>query len=148
MVFSIFAIGGIVGRFVCGVALDRMPAHVVAAISMGLPSIGLVVLASGVGLLPAVAFSVFLMGLFQGAEGDLVAYLVGRYFKMEVFGTVLGLLIGSLGFAAAVGSMILSYTLRANDTFTVFLIFGGITVFIGGSLFMLLGKLPVSRRAA
>src|SRR5690606_1276433 len=34
---SIFAAAVIVGRFACGLALDRLPSHLVAAVAMGLP---------------------------------------------------------------------------------------------------------------
>jgi predicted MFS family arabinose efflux permease len=148
MIFSLYAIGSIAGRFICGFALDRLSAPMVAAVSMGLPSVGLVILATELNLVSYVALSVFLIGLSQGAEGDLIAFLVVRYFGMDLFGSVTGLLIGSLGFAAAFGSMILSLTLKLNGTFTLFFIFSAVTVFIGGSLFMLLGWLPIARPAA
>jgi hypothetical protein len=48
IMISVFAVGAIFGRFACGIALDRLPPHLVATVGMGLPSIGMFIIASSI----------------------------------------------------------------------------------------------------
>ena len=68
LAISLFAISVIVGRLLCGIALDRFPTHFVAAVSLGLPGIGLGILASGVSEPMAIAVAVLLLGLSLGQK--------------------------------------------------------------------------------
>lgn len=138
---SLFATGVIIGRFACGLALDRFPAHVVAAISMGLPSIGLFLIASALDAQWVLVSAVLLMGLSQGAEGDIAGYLVVRHFGVGVYSSVLGLCIAALGLATALGAVLLSRMLQGTGGYTVFLYLTAASVLLGGLLFLLLGSL-------
>src|SRR5207249_3764285 len=82
---SLLAAGVMLGRFTCGLALDHCPAHLVAAIGLGMPAIGLFALVLGFHSTIFLATSVMIMGLSLGAEGDLAAYLVMGYFPLEVY---------------------------------------------------------------
>ena len=148
MMISSYAVGVIVGRFACGLALDRLPAHAVAAISMGLPSIGLFMIASSFDSTPVLAAGVMLMGLSMGAEGDIMGFLVMRYFGVQVYSSVLGLSVAGLGIASAMGSALLSLSLKLTDSFTPFIVFCGFSVLIGASLFTLLGRPSIARMAS
>jgi predicted MFS family arabinose efflux permease len=147
MMVSIFAVGVIIGRFVCGVALDRLPSHLVAAVGMGLPSIGMFIIASSIDTTGTLSFAALLLGLSMGAEGDIYAYLVVRHFGVKVYSSVLGLTTAVLGIATSVGSVILSITLARTDSFSLFVLFGGIVTVVGSALFLLLGREPVEKRA-
>jgi MFS family permease len=136
---SMYATGVIIGRFACGIALDRLPAHRVAAVSMGLPSIGMLMLASPLDGAWMLASAVLLMGLSQGAEGDIAGYLVVRHFGVKIYSSVLGLVIASLGAATSIGAIILSQMLVPSDSYTGFLVFSAGTVLMGSLLFLLLG---------
>jgi MFS family permease len=140
LLISVFAGGVMVGRIACGLALDRFPAHWVAAIAMGLPAIGLFMLAAGVSTPPVLGLAVVLMGLSLGAESDLAAYLVMRYFPVAIYGTVLGLVVTSLALSATIGALVLSYTLNLVDHFWLYMLIAGITSVIGALLFLFLGR--------
>ena len=70
-IVSLYAGGVIVGRFIAGLALDRVPAHIVAIFSLGIPAIGYMALASDFDAGWVLAGSVLLIGLAQGSEGDI-----------------------------------------------------------------------------
>lgn len=141
---SLFAGGVLAGRFLCGVALDRFPAHLVAGIALGLPGIGLLTIASGMASPTVLATSIAVMGLSLGAESDLAAYLVMRYFKLEIYGTVLGLVVTSLALSASLGSVILSATLHVTGSFSAYLLFGSAGCIGGAALFLMLGSMPAA----
>jgi MFS family permease len=140
VLISVFAAGVMAGRIVCGLALDRFAAHWVAAIAMGIPAVGLFLLAGGVSTPAVMAAAVVLMGLSLGAESDLAAYLVMRYFRVEIYGTVLGLIVTSLALSATVGALVLSVTLNLVDHFWLYMLLSGVSSVVGSLLFLLLGR--------
>ena len=139
-IVSIYALGTIVGRIGCGLALDRFPTPIVTAISMGLPALGYFLLATSWDAVSIITFSMFLVGLSVGAESDLVGYLVARYFKMRIFNTVSGLLFTTSFFVSATGALLISLTLRLTDSFAPFLWLVTGTIVIGSLLFLQLPK--------
>ena len=139
MMVSLFAIGSIVGRLIAGVGLDTLPSHIVAAIGFGLPFIGLLILASPYDSVPVVGCAILLMGLSFGSEGDVVPFLVTRYFNMAIFSTVLGLLSASIGSSMALGNLALSMVLARTESFDLYLVIAAAGSFIGSLAFLMLG---------
>lgn len=139
IMISAFAIGSIVGRFIAGLALDIFPGHMIAAIGFGLPFVGLLLLASSFDSVPMVGLAILLMGLSFGSEGDVIPYLVTRYFDMAVFSTVMGLLSAAIGLAMALGNVILSLSLAATNSFNLYLFIAATGSFLGSGVFLLLG---------
>lgn len=137
---SVFAAGVIAGRVASGFALDRFSTRWVAALGMGLPCIGLLILATSTTALPLVVLAVALLGLSYGAEGDVVAYIAARYFEMEIFSTVLGLFMAGAGAAITLGSAILSFTLWKTDSFTSFMLISAVSVLMGSLGFLRLKR--------
>lgn len=137
LLITIFATAVIVGRFVCGVALDRLPPQTVAAVAMALPGLGCLLVAApwdGFGVL---VVAVCCLGAAWGAEGDVIAYLVARRFSLTVYSTVLSILSAAIGVSSAVGALILSRMLAASDSLNGFLLVAGGAAVIGGALFLL-----------
>jgi predicted MFS family arabinose efflux permease len=152
VMFSAFATGSLAGRFLCGLAIDRFSPPKVAAISMGLPSVGLMLLASSFDAPVILAMAIFIMGLSYGAEGDLLGFLVSREFEVRLYSTVMGLVSASIGLSIALGAMAVSLFLRLTGAFTPFVLVCAVSVVIGGSLLLLLQKktapMPVKADAA
>lgn len=141
-ILSVLAIGILIGRFACGVALDRFPTGIVATIALGLPAIGQFLIASPFDSPAVLTLAVLLLGLSYGAEGDLIGYMVARNFGIRVYGTVLGIMAASISLGSALGSVLLSATLHSTGGYALFLDISG-TVTLAGSLLFL--RLP--RRA-
>lgn len=146
LAISAFAIGSILGRILSGVALDALPAHVVAAIGFGLPFVGLLILVSSYDTTGAVVFAILLLGLSFGGEGDVIPVLVTRYFGMGVFSTVMGLLSAAIGTALALGNALIGVTISATNGFEAYMLFAAAAAFLGSAIFLLLG-LPRFRPA-
>jgi predicted MFS family arabinose efflux permease len=144
---SAFAMGILVGRFGCGVALDRLPTHLVTGTCMGLPGIGMLLIGSSFDATFAIAFAVFMAGFSQGAEGDVLAYVVVRYFGIEIYGSVLGLLTALLSASSACGALLLSATLKITNSFTLFVFMGAFATVFGAGLLFLLGRTAAARMA-
>ena len=137
---SAYAAGVIAGRFAIGLSLDRLPTRWVAAISMSLPAIAFALLAT-IPEVSAVAFvAVMLLGLSQGAEGDIAGYVGAKYIGPQLFSTVYGLVVAVMSLAGVIGSAIAGLVLGENGSFTGFLIFLALTTALGALAFLLLPR--------
>lgn len=137
---SLYATGVIIGRFLSGLALDRVEPHLVAIAALGLPAIGYLLLASQLTATGTIIFAVMIIGLAQGAEADIGAFLISRRFDMTNFSLLLSLLTMMIGLGSAVGSVILSLSLRAYDSYVVFLGASAVATLLGAALFALTGS--------
>lgn len=142
---SAYAISVLVGRFLSGLALDRISPHIVAIFSLGLPALGYVALASDFDARWILAVSVALVGLAQGAETDVAAILTSRRFELGHFSLIYSLLMTSQGLASAVGSGLLSFTLRGEGNFNLFLILCAAATLLGAGFFFMTGSSPKVR---
>lgn len=142
VMISAFATGVLVGRFLSGLALDRFPPNLVAAIGLGVPGLGLFALASGFDAPSIIMAAVFMFGLSNGAEGDVVGFLVVRNFGVGVYSSVLGLMTLAMATASSVGAALLSLTLTWTDNFSLFLTIGGCAVVLGALLLLWLKPSP------
>jgi predicted MFS family arabinose efflux permease len=87
----------VVGRMLSGVFLDLFPANIVACVAVLLPGIPYVLLMFGEISMPAAYICAVFIGFAAGAEADLLAYLVSRYFPERSFGAVYAILVGIYG---------------------------------------------------
>lgn len=139
-IISLYAIGVVVGRFISGIALDRVPAHIVAIFALGLPAVGFMILASPATAGWMLAGAVLLVGLAQGAEGDVGAYITSRKFDMRHYSFIYSFLISSMGLAASLGALLLSATLATTGTFDLFLVVSATVTIAGALCFYLTGR--------
>jgi MFS family permease len=136
---SAFALGSILGRAACGLALDRFAPSRVACISMLLPALGYAIIASAHGAVPVITGAMLLVGLSYGAEGDLPSFLVARYFRLEIFSSTMSLVFCGVLFASAAGALILSAMLsRFDNSYAPFLMLVSASVLAGSLLFLAL----------
>lgn len=135
---SVIAISAVVGRFACGLALDRFPPQIVAAISLAMPAIGLAILISPYDdfwvLLSATAF----LGLSWGAEGDAIAFLVAKRFAIGIYSTVMGILMAAIGVSSALASILLAATLRGSHDYNPYLTITTVAIVLGAGLLLFL----------
>jgi MFS family permease len=135
-IVSIYAFSTILGRIGCGLALDRWSTPIVTFVSMILPALGFFLLATPYDSYPVIVLAMFLAGLSMGAESDLIAYLVARYFHLRIYNTVLSLLMSATFLSSAMGSLLISASLREFGSFSPFL-YGISFAILAGSLMFL-----------
>lgn len=148
LAISLYAFSVVIGRFICGYALDRAAAHVVAGCVLGLPAVGFLMFLSPLEATWALVIAVSLVGLAQGAEGDVGAYLTSRKFTMKHYSFIYGFLVASMGASSAVGALVLSLTLHLTDSFTLFLMLCAVSTLLGGVCFYLTGRYGNNDEAA
>jgi predicted MFS family arabinose efflux permease len=144
---SLYVTGMLVGRFLCGLALDRFPAHIVSGVCMAMPAVGIFILASGITSLTLLMAAVATIGIALGAELDIGGYLVMRYFRRQVYSTVYSILSSMIGLSGAAGALLLSFTLRTTGGYALFLWIAGVALIAGAVLFLSLGRYPAAQPA-
>lgn len=105
LALSFFSAGTFIGRLGGGWLLDRFEPRRVAFLLTLLPAIGFVFLLLAAGLVPAILLAVTIIGIQQGAEIDIFAYMIGRRYPIAQYGTVYGTLVG-LGWIGNVGGLV------------------------------------------
>ena len=68
-----------------------------------------------------------------------------RFFRLEIYSTVLGMVLGAYALSVAGGSLILSLTLKLSASFTPFLVLSAMAALIGGGVLILLRRVPAVR---
>jgi MFS family permease len=106
MASSIVGVALLVARVATGYLLDKFFAPRLATLFFGGASVGIGLLMLGAaGNLALVA--AFLIGLGMGAEGDIIAYTLSRYFGLKAFGTAYGYAFGAFLLAGAAGTLLM-----------------------------------------
>ncbi|MDE8650194.1 MFS transporter [Novosphingobium album (ex Liu et al. 2023)] len=148
VMLSALSVGMLAGRFVAGLALDRFRADIVSFVSLGLPSVGLFLIASSLDAPAVLTFAVFCLGFSFGAEGDIVGFLVARHFGVAIYSSVMGLLTFAISFSTASGAALLSFTMARTGGYELYLVIVGTAVLLGSSLLLLLGPSRAAPPAA
>jgi len=110
----------IFGRVFAGFLMDRFFAPYVSIAFMIGPTIGLCILASGVGG-PIVYLAIILVGMAIGAEFDVMGYFTSRYSGLLSYGKVFGLLFAAFELGAAIGSVSMGYCHDITGEYTIVL---------------------------
>ena len=138
----------IVGRICSGWLIDRVFGPYVAMVVLAIPMFGIAVLGFGLGGISPIVGTICL-GMGIGAEIDIMAFLVGRYFGLRHYGTLYGVMFAIAILGNAAGSNLLGWSFQFFNSYTpALLLFEGLLV-ITGLCFIGLGpyRYPASPRA-
>lgn len=150
-VFAWFGIALILGRLVVGYLLDRLWPPGVAAVSLALPAAGAAIFLSGSSDLALLSLAAALAGLGAGAEFDIAAFLIARYFGLKDYGRIFGLHQGLITVASAGAPLMFAAMFSATGSYTAMLGYCAASTLAGSLLLLTLGRSPrpaVQGRAA
>jgi len=122
-VFSSFGISIIAGRLLVGYLLDRYPPILVAVISLALPAIGCVIfLFAGVQSMALLVLATLCIGASAGAEFDLAAFLMARYFGLREYARIFGLHLALITIVSGLMPVFFGYLYEAYDGYSAVLL--------------------------
>jgi MFS family permease len=116
MAMSISGIMLIVGRVIAGYLLDKIFAIYIAIFFILVPMLGVGILISGAAGW-WVTLAVVCMGLSVGAEFDLMAFIVSRYFGIRAFGALYGLVMMIVSFATTAGMVLMGWCFQLMHSY-------------------------------
>ena len=149
-VFGSFGIALISGRVAAGWLIDRLWAPGVAAVALALPALGCLMLwgadANTSGALLVLA--VCLVGVGTGAEFDLSAYLVSRYFGLQHYGRLFGIHLGLITAGSMLAPFLFAAMYQASGGYGPMLAYAVACCTVGPLLLLTLGRMPAREAAA
>ena len=139
------------GRIVIGWLLDRFWAPLVASLVCLGASVGVLIIAYGGTSFPLVLFGASLLGLAIGAEADILAYLCGRYFSLQAFSRVVGVMWMVWAWGGGVGTAAAGLAYRATGSYGGATLFLAVSLLLGAGAVLFLGRYvypPIHTRGA
>jgi MFS family permease len=103
---SLLGVGVFIGRVSSGYLMDQFFAPRVAAAIFSAVAIGIAFLTIGHGIQSAFV-GAFLVGLGTGAEVDIIAYLISRYFGLRSYGSISGWIWAIYGISGGLGAYLM-----------------------------------------
>lgn len=129
----------LIGRIGCGYLLDRFFAPVIAMLTCGLVTGGIVLLSLG-GTTSAMIGAFFVgLGLGFGAEIDSMAFLFGRYFGLPSLGSTFGFAFGAFVLAGGVGPLVMGITFDGTGSYRLAMAIFATAALAAGALVSRLG---------
>ncbi len=143
-VFSAFGIALIAGRLVIGGLVDRFWAPGVAAVALALPAAGCLLFLQAGAATPLwlLVLATALVGVGSGAEFDLAAYLVARYFGLRDYGKLFGIHLGLVTVGSALAPFAFAALLRQGQGYSLLLMVCATCSLLGPLLLLGLGPYP------
>lgn len=141
-VFAWFGIALVLGRLVVGYLLDRLWPPGVAAVSLALPAIGTMIFLSGNNDIAMLSLAAALAGLGAGAEFDIAAFLMARYFGLKDYGRIFGLHQGLITVASAGAPLAYAAMFSATGTYAAMLTYCTASTLAGAAMLLMLGRGP------
>jgi predicted MFS family arabinose efflux permease len=145
-VMSAAGIAMLVGRISSGFLLDRVFAPRLALGFFVAPLVGILVLLFGHGALSA-WIAVALLGLAIGAEMDLIAFMMSRYFGLRAFGTSYGIIITAFMVGNAAGPVGMGLSYSRTGSYNAALIVAGVALAISCVLTFTFGRYRFAQAA-
>lgn len=143
-VFSGFGAALIGGRLLAGYLIDRLWAPGVAAVALAMPAIGCLLLwsADARSSTAALSVAVALVGVGAGAEFDLSAYLVSRYFGTVDYGRLFGIHLGLITAGSMIAPLLFAFMYKTSGGYAPMLIYCVACCIVGPLMLLSLGRQP------
>ena len=147
-IFSSFGISIIVGRLLVGYLLDRFAPHLVAAASLAVPALGcLLFLLSGPSATAALVLATVCIGFSAGAEFDIAAFLMARYFGLRDYARIFGLHLGLVTVIAGLAPAVFGYLFTVFGNYNPVLFYCLACAVVAPLVMLTLGSSPLYRKA-
>ena len=143
-IFGVFGVALISGRIAVGALIDRYWAPGVAALVLALPAAGCALFIAADAQTPAamLVLATALCGVGAGAEFDIAAYLIARYFGLRDYGRLFGMHLGLVTIGSAVAPFGFAALLRSSGGYHPLLILCALACVVGPALLLTLGRYP------
>jgi MFS family permease len=135
----------LVGRTLSGWCLDRFRGAYVAVAFFVMPMIGIALLASRTGgIVPALG--AVALGLGIGAEVDLMAFFVSRYFGLRDYAKIYGLMFALFGIGTGIGPALSGASFDRFHSYLPIFVAYEVMLLVTCAIFLRLGPYPYPAR--
>ncbi len=140
--FSVYGISLVIGRVLVGYLIDRMWAPGVAFFVMFLPAIGCMLFFNFETHIPTLMLASMLVGVGAGAEMDIAAFMMARYFGMRDYSRVFSLHMGLISFGSTLAPILFAVMYDSSGSYSSMLILCTVSFAISAVLLLTMGRYP------
>lgn len=145
-IFSSFGISIIAGRLLVGYLLDRFAPHVIAAASLCVPALGcLLFMFSGPEAIGLLVLATICIGFSAGAEFDIAAFLIARYFGLRDYARIFGLHLGLVTVISGLAPAMFGHLFTVFGNYNPVLFYCLACAVIAPLVMLTLGSVPLYR---
>lgn len=139
---SMMGIAAAAGALLSGILVDRFWAPAVAFVLNLAPAIGCLFLLQGE-VSPVLFYgAILLVGLGQGAEIDIVAYMITRYFGLRSYATIYGLTTLGIALGVSIGATLIGKAYDMFGNYNAALIAASICFGMAALFYLAMGRYP------
>jgi|SRR5690554_6196820 len=140
--FSVYGISLVIGRFLVGYLIDRLWAPGVAFVVMFLPAIGCIIFFLVETYIPLLMLAAMLIGVGAGAEMDIAAFMMARYFGMRDYSRVFALHMGFISLGSTLAPILFAVMYDSTGSYAAMLTFCTISFAVSACLLLTMGRYP------
>jgi len=139
---GLVGINVIIGRLVVGYLVDRFWAPMIAFIFLILPAISCLLLAVDQPSATGITIAALMIGLAAGAELDLMAFLISRYFGLKHYGQLYGGLFIFFAIGSGTAPALFGLWHDLTGSYQTILYGTAILFVLGAVMFLAMGRYP------
>ncbi|MDB5982185.1 MAG: Permease of the major facilitator superfamily [Pseudomonas sp.] len=148
-IFSSFGISIIVSRLLVGYLLDRFQPNLVAAVCLFIPALGCVLfMVSGPSATGSLLLATICIGVSAGAEFDIAAFLIARYFGLRDYARIFGLHLGLVTVISGLAPAFFGHLYSVFGSYSPVLLYCLGAALIGPLVMLTLSSATVYRKLA
>lgn len=140
--FSAFGVSLVAGRVLVGYLVDRLWAPGVSWVALSLPALGCLMLFMVENNTMYLIAGIMLVGVGAGAEFDIAAFLVARYFGMRDYSRLFGVQMGVISGGICLAPALAAWLYKITGSYDTILIINTVLFFIGAAILLTLGRYP------
>lgn len=147
-IIGLIGAAALIGALISGVLVDRVWAPAVAFIFTLGPALGCLMLMSDSLDRTTAIIAVVLLGLGQGAEIDVVAYMIARYFGLKAYASIYGLSVLVISLMVAIGGTLIGLSFDRFGHYNVALAVASGCFVISALSYLGMGRYPAPLQSA
>lgn len=139
---SILAISIVAGTLITGLLVDRVWAPLIGCLFTLLPVAGLALLLTAKPGVAGASVAIAMVGLAQGAEIDVVAYVVARYFGVAAYSAIYSLTVFAIAMTASVAGVAFGWVFDRYQSYDLALMGAAAAFALAAAAYLSLGRYP------
>jgi len=139
---ALLAVSVVAGTLTTGILVDRIWAPAVGCAFTLLPVLGIALLLPSEPTVWMAGVGLVLIGLAQGAEIDVIAFIIARYFGLKSFAAIYGLSVLFIAVATSVAGIAFGFAYDTFGGYNEALIGAAVMFALASGAYLLLGRYP------
>jgi MFS family permease len=139
---SLFGVGGIVGKLVTGVLMDRYPPNWIGGLTLASAALAFLLLMSEFATPALIVVAMAVNGYASGTKLQITGYMSTRFAGLRNFGKIFGMMAALIAAGSSLGPVLAGWIRDLTGEYTTFLIAGVVGSVISGVLIVTLPRYP------